>query len=76
MLVARVMPSEYARGAIEAAAALIVDPNHAAWVQQHWGAAYLYNENVFYRTLYISGLTSYRPREYGNSLTCSPPSKG
>lgn len=54
------MPSEYARGAIEAAAALVVDPNHAAWVRKHWGDDYLYTENIFYRMLYISGLTSYQ----------------
>ena len=54
------MPSEYAREAIEAAAALIVDPNHATWVQNHWGDDYLYSENIFYRMLYISGLTSYQ----------------
>ena len=54
------MPSEYARGAIEAAAELIIDPNHAAWVKRHWGEDYLYQENIFYRMLYISGLTSYQ----------------
>ena len=54
------MPSEYARGAIEAAAALISDPNHAAWVRVHWGDDYLHQENLFYRMLLISGLTSYQ----------------
>jgi hypothetical protein len=54
------MPKEYARGAIEAAAALISDPNHAAWVQKHWGVDYLKRENLFYRMLLISGLTSYQ----------------
>jgi hypothetical protein len=55
-----VMPSQYARGAIEAAAALVADPNHAAWVKKHWGDDYLHQENVFYRMLLISGLTSYQ----------------
>ncbi|MEM7115654.1 MAG: hypothetical protein AAF614_24645 [Chloroflexota bacterium] len=54
------MPTEYANEAIEAAAALVADPNHAAWVQQHWGDDYLQQENIFYRMLLISGLTSYQ----------------
>jgi len=52
-------PREYARGAIEAAAALITDPGHASWVKDHWGEEYLHCENVFYRMLLIGGLTSY-----------------
>jgi hypothetical protein len=54
------MPREYAREAIEAAAALISDPNHAAWVKAHWGDDYLHQENLFYRMLLISGLTTYQ----------------
>ena len=54
------MPSQYARGAIEAAAALVADPNHAAWVKDHWGDDYLHQENLFYRMLLVSGLTSYQ----------------
>jgi len=57
---ARAAPKEYARGAIEAAAALIADPNHAGWVRDHWGDSYLEKENLFYRMLLISGLTSYQ----------------
>jgi len=53
-------PRGYARGAIEAAAALVADPNHANWVKEHWGDAYLQKENLFYRMLLISGLTSYQ----------------
>ena len=53
-------PSNYARGAISAAAALIVDPNQAAWVREHWGKDYLTKENLFYRMLLISGMTSYQ----------------
>jgi hypothetical protein len=54
------MPKEYAVGAIEAAAALISDPDHAAWVKAYWGDDYLQRENIFYRMLLISGLTSYQ----------------
>ncbi len=57
---APVMPKEYARGAIEAAAMLVQDPNHANWVKIHWGDDYLQKENLFYRMLLISGLTSYQ----------------
>jgi len=53
-------PRSYARGAIEAAAAMVADPNHANWVKEHWGEAYLQKENLFYRMLLISGLTSYQ----------------
>jgi hypothetical protein len=53
-------PRSYARAAIEAAAALVADPNHASWVKEHWGDAYLQKENLFYRMLLISGLTSYQ----------------
>ena len=55
-----VPPNRYARGAIEAATALVVDPNHAGWVRKHWGDAYLEKENLFYRMLAISALTSYQ----------------
>lgn len=55
-----VPPSHYARGAIKAAAALVADPNHAGWVKQHWGDDYLEKENLFYRMLLISALTSYQ----------------
>jgi hypothetical protein len=54
----RIPPSQYARGAIEAAAALVADPNHAVWVKQHWGDRYLDRENLFYRMLLISALLS------------------
>jgi hypothetical protein len=55
-----VMPSQYARGAIKAAAALVADPRHATWVKDHWGDDYLHQENLFYRMLLISALTSYQ----------------
>ncbi len=53
-------PSVYAKTAIEAATRLIVDPNNASWVKEHWGENYLHNENLFYRMLLIAGLTSYQ----------------
>jgi hypothetical protein len=55
-----VMPKESAQGAIQAAGALVADPNHATWVRRHWGDDYLDRENLFYRMLLISGLTSYQ----------------
>ena len=54
------MPKEYANRAIEAAGKLVSDPNHANWVKQHWGNDYLTRENLFYRMLLISGLSSYQ----------------
>ncbi len=56
----KVSPKDYARDAIAAAAALVADPNHADWVKQHWGDQYLEKENLFYRMLLISALTSYQ----------------
>ena len=56
----RTPPNQYARGAIEAAAALVADPGHAGWVKKHWGEDYLEHENLFYRMLLISALTSYQ----------------
>jgi hypothetical protein len=53
-------PKEYARGAIKASVELVGDPNHAGWVRKHWGDDYLSRENLFYRMLLISGLTSYQ----------------
>ena len=53
-------PVIYSKPAIEAAVALVVDPNNAKWVKDHWGDDYLNNENIFYRMLLISGLTSYQ----------------
>ena len=59
-LIFPIMPKEYAKGAIESAAKIISDPNHATWVKIHWGDDYLSQENLFYRMLLISGLTSYQ----------------
>ena len=52
-------PMEYARGAVEACARLLTDPNHASWVRQHWGDDYLERQNLFFRELLIAGLTSH-----------------
>src|SRR5262249_49813699 len=38
---------------------LILDPVHHTWVRTHWGDGYLHRENVFFRSLLISGMTSY-----------------
>jgi hypothetical protein len=54
-----VAPNVYARGAIEAATSLVIDPAQANWVKIHWGRNYLKTENVFYRMLVISALTSH-----------------
>ncbi|MCP5100696.1 MAG: hypothetical protein GY943_34540, partial [Chloroflexi bacterium] len=54
------LPTDHAQRAIDTAVSLIADPNHAAWVEQHWGDDYLTQENLFYRMLLISGLTSYQ----------------
>ena len=52
-------PAQYARGAVDAAAALLLDAGNATWVRTHWGDRYLERENVFYRMLLIRGLTSH-----------------
>jgi len=60
-------PRVYARRAINAATALIVDPGHAHWVREHWGESeYLRRENCFYRMLLIAALTSHRQLTGGN----------
>jgi hypothetical protein len=53
----QVAPNIYAKGAIEAATRLVIDPTQANWVKLHWGENYLKTENVFYRMLIISALT-------------------
>jgi hypothetical protein len=54
-----VAPNVYAKGAIQAATSLVIDPTQANWVKIHWGTNYLKTENVFYRMLVISALTSH-----------------
>jgi hypothetical protein len=45
--------------AVEAARALLLDPVHHTWVRTHWGDDYLHEENVFFRSLVIAGLTAH-----------------
>lgn len=52
-------PRLFARGAIDAAAALVLDEGHAAWVKNHWGQDYLEHANAFYRALRIAAMTSH-----------------
>jgi hypothetical protein len=52
-------PRLFARGAIDAATALVLDDGHAAWVKKHWGPAYLEHGNAFYRALRIAAMTSH-----------------
>jgi hypothetical protein len=54
-----VAPKVYARGAIQAATRLAMDPTQANWVKIHWGTNYLRTENIFYRMLVIAALTSH-----------------
>jgi hypothetical protein len=53
-------PREYAAKALGLSAELLLDPKQAHWVKLHWGSEYLVKENLFYRMLLISGLTSYQ----------------
>lgn len=52
-------PNIYARDSIESATALVLDPVHATWVKKHWGDDYLHRENLFYRMLLVSAMTSH-----------------
>jgi hypothetical protein len=52
-------PRETSREAITAARDLLLDPSHHTWVRTHWGEDYLHEQNVFFRSLLIAGLTSY-----------------
>lgn len=51
---APVAPRDYARGAIEASVALVMDPAHHAWVRERWGSRYMQRENLFFRKLVIA----------------------
>jgi len=55
----RQAPLTYSWDAVEAAKDLLLDPDHHTWVRQHWGDDYWHNQNVFFRSLVISGITSY-----------------
>jgi hypothetical protein len=52
-------PMADSRGAVDAARDLVIDPSHHSWVRRHWGDDYLHRENVFFRALVISALTSH-----------------
>jgi len=52
-------PAGQAGGAITAAHDLLLDPAHHTWVRTHWGDDYMEQEDVFFRSLLIAGLTSY-----------------
>jgi hypothetical protein len=52
-------PTKYARGAIDGARDILLDPGHATWVRTYWGEDHLNQENCFYRFLVISGLSSH-----------------
>lgn len=47
------------REAVEKAAEIVASPVTATWVRKKWGKRYLEQENVFYRMLFILGLSSY-----------------
>ncbi len=55
----QVAPAVYARDTIEACKDVLVDPVHHTWVVTHWGDDYMHEQNVFFRSLVIAGLTSY-----------------
>jgi hypothetical protein len=52
-------PRVLAKAAIEAAAKIVADPNHAHWVKEHWGDKYLKHHNLFYRMLLISSFAAH-----------------
>jgi len=62
-------PKDYARGAIQAATALVVDPNQATWIKDYWGDDYLHEKNLFYRMMLISAMTSYEKLIGDNEYT-------
>jgi hypothetical protein len=62
-------PLEASRGAVSAAKDLILDPAHHTWVRTHWGPDYMHQENVFFRSLIIAGLTSYERLTHDGTTT-------
>ena len=48
-----VPPKVYARGAVDALTALVLDPSHGGWVRKHRGERYLERENVWYRAMQL-----------------------
>jgi hypothetical protein len=55
----KIAPRVYARDAIDASLALVLDSQHAVWVKEHWGPGYLEEENCFYRALLVSAITAH-----------------
>ncbi len=51
-------PKVYARGAVDAVTALVLDPSHGGWVRKHWGERYLDHENVWYRAMRLCAIMS------------------
>jgi hypothetical protein len=52
-------PRRFARGAVDAAVALVLDEGHGTWVRKHWGPTYLEHANTFYRALRIAAMTAH-----------------
>ncbi len=52
-------PAVESAAAVAASRSLIVDPSHHSWVRRHWGPNYLHEQDVFFRSLLIAGLTSH-----------------
>jgi len=52
-------PKESGKEAIAASARLLLDPNHAHWVESYWGKNHLEAPNCFYRMLLLGGLSAH-----------------
>jgi hypothetical protein len=52
-------PRAFARSAIEASVALVMDPDHHGWVKNHWGSDYMNRQNLFFRSLVIAAALSH-----------------
>lgn len=62
-------PAAGSAAAVAASRALLLDPAHHSWVRRHWGPDYLHEQDVFFRSLLIAGLTSHaRITRDGTSL--------
>lgn len=62
-------PAVTSAAAVAASRALLLDPAHHSWVRRHWGSDYLHQQDVFFRSLLIAGLTSHeRITHDGSSL--------
>ncbi len=51
-------PKDYARGAVDALTALVLDPGHGGWVRKYWGDSYLDREDVWYRAMQLCAIMS------------------